>query len=64
VPEGLPIAEFGFPGPLRDKPVAAVLRGDKTASAGLLEEFRREGLPIVEAGTRELVVDPADMGSP
>ncbi len=55
--EGLPIAEFGFPGPLRDKLVAAILRGEKTASAGLLEEFRREGLPIAKAGTRELVVD-------
>ena len=55
--EGLPIAEFGFPGPLRDKLVAAILRGEKTASAGLLEEFRGEGLPIAKAGTRELVVD-------
>jgi uncharacterized protein YhfF len=58
----LPIAEFGFAGPLREKLVAAILSGQKTASAGLLEEFRREGLPIVAAGTRELVVDSNGQG--
>ena len=58
----LPVAEFGFPGPLRDRLVAAILSGEKTASAGLLEEFRREGLPIVAAGTRELVVDSNGVG--
>ena len=60
--ERLPKAEFGFPGPLRDKLVAAILRGEKTASAGLLEEFKREGLPIAEAGTRELVIDSDGQG--
>jgi uncharacterized protein YhfF len=58
----LPIAEFGFPGPLRNKLVAAILEGQKTTSAGLLEEFRREGLPIVAVGTRELVVDSDGLG--
>ena len=58
----LPIAEFGFPGPLREKLVSAILGGKKTASAGLLEEFRREGLPIVAAGARELVVDSNGQG--
>jgi uncharacterized protein YhfF len=62
VPEGLPKAEFGFPGPGRDELVAAILRGEKTASTGLLEEFRREGLPIVDPGTRELVVDSDGQG--
>lgn len=62
MPERIPIAEFGFPGPLRDRLVAAILRGEKTASAGLLEEFRREGLPIVDAGTHELVVDSDGRG--
>ena len=62
VPEGLPKAEFGFPGPLRDKLVAAILRGEKTASAGLFEEFKREALPIVEPGSRELVVDSDGQG--
>ncbi len=58
----LPIAEFGFPGPLRDTLVAAVLRGEKTATCGLLEEYRREGAPVEEVGTRELVVDSDGRG--
>ena len=39
----LPVAEFGFPGPLRDALVAAILRGEKTSTTGLLEEHRRDG---------------------
>jgi uncharacterized protein YhfF len=61
VPE-LPVAEFAFPGPLRDQLVAAVLSGEKTATAGLLEEYRREGLAPAEPGRRELVVDSAGRG--
>ncbi len=61
VPE-LPLAEFGFPGPLRDRLVAAVLSGEKVATAGLLEEYRREGLALPEPGGRELVVDSAGQG--
>jgi uncharacterized protein YhfF len=60
--ETLPHAEFGFPGPMREQLVGAILRGEKTASAGLLEEFRREGLPIGAAGTLELVVDSNGKG--
>jgi uncharacterized protein YhfF len=57
-----PIAEFGFPGPLRDRLVAAVLRGEKTATCGLLEEYRREGTAVEEVGARELVVDSDGRG--
>ena len=39
----LPVAEFGFPGPLRDRLVAAILRGEKTSTTGLHEEYVREG---------------------
>ncbi len=53
----LPIAEFGFPGPLRDRLVAAILTGAKTSTTGLLEEYRREATPVEEVGARELVVD-------
>lgn len=53
----LPVAEFGFPGPLRDALVAAILRGEKTSTTGLLEEYRREGSPLAEVGSREAVVD-------
>lgn len=55
--ENLPAAEFGFPGPLRDRLVAAILSGDKTSTTGLLEEYRREATPVEEVGLRERVVD-------
>lgn len=53
----LPTAEFGFPGPLRDKLVAAILDGSKTSTTGLLEEYAREGTPVEAVGVREVVVD-------
>lgn len=58
----VPIAEFGLPGPLRDRLVEAVLRGEKTATCGLLEEYRREGTPLEEVGARELVIDSTGRG--
>jgi uncharacterized protein YhfF len=58
----LPIAELGFPGPLRDTLVGAVLRGEKTATCGLLEEHLREGAPAEEVGARQLVVDSDGRG--
>lgn len=60
--DGLPLAEFGFPGPLRDRLVAAILRGEKTSTTGLYEEYLREGTPVEAVGQRELVVDSADRG--
>ena len=57
MPADLPTAEFGFPGPLRDTLVAAILRGEKTSTTGLLEEYRREGSAIEEVGVQEVVVD-------
>ena len=53
----LQVAEFAFPGPLRDELVAAILRGEKTATAGLLAEFEREGEPLPRVGERALVID-------
>ena len=58
----LPHAEFGFPGPLRDRLVAAILAGVKTATAGLLEEYRREGERLPVVGERTLVVDSDGRG--
>ena len=39
VPENLPVAEFGFPGPLRDLHVAAILDGTKTTTTGLVADY-------------------------
>ena len=58
----LPLAEFAFPGPVRDALVAAILTGEKTSTTGLHEEFAREGSPIGSIGDRELVVDSDGRG--
>ncbi len=49
--------EFAFPGPLRDELIAAVLRGEKTATAGLLSDYERDGDPVPQPGDRQVVVD-------
>jgi uncharacterized protein YhfF len=60
-PAGLPPAEFGFAGTdLRRELVAAILRGDKTSTTGLLADYEREGDPIGSPGDRYLVLDVDD----
>jgi uncharacterized protein YhfF len=54
---GLPVAEFAFPGPLREKLVAAILRGEKTSTCGLLTDFERDGDEVPRAGDRFQVID-------
>jgi uncharacterized protein YhfF len=61
-PADLPVAEFAFPGPLRDRLVAAILAGDKTSTTGLHEEYVREGEAICPVGHRELVIDSRGRG--
>ncbi|MGC5011812.1 ASCH domain-containing protein [Streptosporangium sp. DT93] len=56
----LPKAEFAFPGPLRDRLVAAILDGRKIATTSLVVEYEREGAPLPESGERSVVVDSAD----
>lgn len=53
----LPIAEFAFPGPLRDQLVGAILAGAKTTTASLREEYAREGAALPAVGAEEVVVD-------
>ncbi|MCR6487278.1 ASCH domain-containing protein [Amycolatopsis sp. OK19-0408] len=55
-------AEFAFPGPLRDKLVAAILDGSKTTTSGLLAEYELEGEALPVVGVRELVLDSAGAG--
>jgi uncharacterized protein YhfF len=58
-PEDLPVAEFGFPGPLRDRLVAAILGGAKTTTTGLVADYEQEGEPLPVAGLRQAVIDSA-----
>jgi uncharacterized protein YhfF len=54
--------ELGFAGtPLREQLVDAVLRGEKTATAGLLVDFERDGDAVPTAGERYLLVDNAEL---
>ena len=55
----LPIVEFAFPGPLRDRLVAAIASGGKTSTSSLLVQYAAddEELPVV--GSRGAVVDSA-----
>lgn len=57
--EDLPVAEFAFPGPLRDQLVAAILSGEKTTTTGLLAGYERAGEPLSRPGLRQSVVDSA-----
>jgi uncharacterized protein YhfF len=59
VPEDLPIAEFAFPGPLRDQLVAAILDGTKTTTTGLVADYESEDSPLPQPGHRQAVVDSA-----
>ena len=55
----LPVAEFAFPGPLRDQLVAAILDGSKTSTTGLLAQYELDAEPLSEVGARQVVVDSA-----
>lgn len=57
----LRVAEFGFPGELRDRLVAAVLTGEKTATTGLQVEWELDGGPVPRPGERLLVVDSSEV---
>lgn len=53
------ICEFGFPGPLRDRLVDAVLSGAKTATSSLLADWERDGEQPPAAGELQTVIDSA-----
>jgi uncharacterized protein YhfF len=59
--EELRIAEFGFPGEPRDRLVAAILAGEKTATTGLLIEWELDGEPLPRPGERMLVIDSSEV---
>jgi uncharacterized protein YhfF len=53
------VAEFAFPGPLRDQLVAAIVSGAKTTTTGLAADYEREGEALPRPGERAVVVDSA-----
>lgn len=55
--DDLPLVEFGFPGPLRDQLVAAILSGAKTSTSGLVLASERENQPLPRVGQQLAVVD-------
>jgi uncharacterized protein YhfF len=57
--EDLPVAEFAFPGPLRDQLVAAIVAGSKTTTSGLVTSYEYDGEPLPHPGLRQVVVDSA-----
>ena len=58
---GLPKAEFAFPGPLRERLIAAVLAGDKTAGTCLLVEHHIDGTdPFDQIGRQSVMIDSED----
>ena len=58
-PEELPVAEFAFPGPLRDQLVAAIVSGAKTTTTALIADYEHEGEPLPRPGGRQVVIDSA-----
>jgi uncharacterized protein YhfF len=51
--------ELAFPGPLRDRLVAAVLAGTKTTTSGLVADYEHEGSPLPRPGLSQAVIDSA-----
>lgn len=56
----LPKAEFGFPGPERDRLVALILSGAKTATVALLMDYAEDDEPLPHVGGRSTLVDSVD----
>ncbi|MDO5053604.1 MAG: ASCH domain-containing protein [Pseudoclavibacter sp.] len=57
--EALPAGEYLLPGPGRDRLVAAVRAGRKTATTALAADYERCGEPWPRRGDLEAVVDSA-----
>ncbi|WP_309074674.1 ASCH domain-containing protein [Paenarthrobacter sp.] len=55
--EQLPVVEFAFPGPLRDRIISEVRSGRKTATSSLLHEYEVGKEPLPAVGDRGAVID-------
>jgi uncharacterized protein YhfF len=56
----MPRVEFAFPGPLRDRLVAAILDGSKSSTTALVADYEHEGESLPDVGSRGVVIDSAD----
>jgi uncharacterized protein YhfF len=54
---GLPVEEYGFPGPLRDALVGAILDGRKTSTTSLVAQYELDDEPLPVVGERGVVID-------
>ncbi|WEV59606.1 ASCH domain-containing protein [Bifidobacterium sp. ESL0728] len=52
--------EYGFPGPLRDKLVEAILEERKTRTTSLLAEYQHDHEPLPQVGKLAMVIDSDD----
>ncbi|WEV74544.1 ASCH domain-containing protein [Bifidobacterium sp. ESL0798] len=52
--------EYGFPGPLRDRLVEAILDGRKTRTTSLLVEYQHDHEPLPQVGKLAVVLDSDD----
>jgi uncharacterized protein (TIGR03083 family) len=55
--DDLPRSEFAFPGPLRDRLVAAILSGAKTSTTGLWLDYQIGGEELALPGELSVVID-------
>ncbi|WP_129660155.1 ASCH domain-containing protein [Rothia uropygialis] len=53
----LPPVEFAFPGPLRDRLIAAIRTGAKCTTSSLLREYEVGGDPLPVVGEQGVVID-------
>lgn len=52
---------YAFPGPLRDKLLAAICSGKKTATSSLLVEYRADDEPLPVVGEQEVLISSAGL---
>jgi uncharacterized protein YhfF len=58
---GLPVEEYGFPGPLRDALVGAILDGRKRSTTSLVVQYQVEDEPLPVVGDCGVVVDSSGL---
>ena len=55
--DALPLGEYAYPGPVRDRLVAAILSGAKRSTSSLAEEWIEDGFGLPGVGDLEAVIN-------